>query len=683
MDWRRIHKLPLSLALIGLVAAVGILTQRYRTEQRNRAVEVVLEYADVRRLAAATGHSTADALRRFRAAGMTGLAVAEDTLQDLQQAGALRVQAAGEETRPGGHDTQISIGDNLTARRVVAHLTHKIPGTRPSPPPAGDRVRFEVRGRPLIYVPGAWDDIRSLPVGLDPIVVREVTAAGLTLVARPDNFLGARPDAIDWLLGELRAAGARTVIFAGEEIVGFQNQIRATAEALARHDLRYGAVEFGKQRGDASLQEQVPERVVRVHSIAGAEMTRLTLPEAIERYVRAAAERNIRLCYVRPPNAVLEDTFEDNVRYVAAIARGLQGAGLQLGPAPAVPRLFGAGLAGRLPALPVASGTAAMAVLLLALILPVPKRAQWRLTVLGSVVAGGAVLLTGSLGRQLVALAAALVGPVLAFVWIPLPAGATAEMASPVSGSPLRYACRHFLRLSLFSVLTGAMVAALLSEQQFLLKIRSFVGIKAAHVLPILAIGLVYLVGIEAGDSWPRTRQRAAQRARLFLDEPIRTWHALGLLVAVAALALLLLRTSNDTGVGVSSLEMKFRSVLDRVMLVRPRTKEFLIGHPLLILGLAWAASRRLSGSGWRRWSLPLLLLGAIGQVSIVNTFCHLHTPLHVTLLRVFNGVWLGGLLGLLLTWAVLRTAARAGPPGEPAVAAASSSGPDAVGTLG
>jgi MFS family permease len=43
------------------------------------------------------------------------------------------------------------------------------------------------------------------------------------------------------------------------------------------------------------------------------------------------------------------------------------------------------------------------------------------------------------------------------------------------------------------------------------------------------------------------------------------------------------------------------------------------------------------------------LTVGAIGQVSILNSFCHLHTPLTLTLLRVFNGLWVGALAGIIL----------------------------------
>jgi peptidoglycan/LPS O-acetylase OafA/YrhL len=78
-----------------------------------------------------------------------------------------------------------------------------------------------------------------------------------------------------------------------------------------------------------------------------------------------------------------------------------------------------------------------------------------------------------------------------------------------------------------------------------------------------------------------------------------------------------------------------------------------LIGHPLLILALARMAGGRNTG----RWLL--LGLGVIGQISIVNTFTHLHTPLAVSIERTLQGLWAGALMGALL-YLVVESGERA-----------------------
>ncbi|MDI6828546.1 MAG: DUF5693 family protein, partial [Armatimonadota bacterium] len=79
------------------------------------------------------------------------------------------------------------------------------------------------------------------------------------------------------------------------------------------------------------------------------------------------------------------------------------------------------------------------------------------------------------------------------------------------------------------------------------------------------------------------------------------------------------------------------------ILFVRPRTKEFLIGHPAMFLGITSLLSRR------RAWGLPLIALGTLGQVSMLNTFCHIHTPLVLSAIRTLNGL----VLGLALGWIV------------------------------
>ena len=86
------------------------------------------------------------------------------------------------------------------------------------------------------------------------------------------------------------------------------------------------------------------------------------------------------------------------------------------------------------------------------------------------------------------------------------------------------------------------------------------------------------------------------------------------------------------------------RNFLNDVMGVRPRSKEFLIGYPMTLL-LFWL------GASKRNWILTIPAV--IGQVSLVNTYAHIHTALLMSLQRSFNGLVLGIVLGVLLLLAV------------------------------
>jgi hypothetical protein len=98
-------------------------------------------------------------------------------------------------------------------------------------------------------------------------------------------------------------------------------------------------------------------------------------------------------------------------------------------------------------------------------------------------------------------------------------------------------------------------------------------------------------------------------------------------------------------------IEMVIRNILEEKLLVRPRTKEFTVAFPALVL-VAYLASLRFK-------SLIFIsgLAAVIGQTSIVNTFSHLRTPFVVSIIRTLYslaaGIGFAMVYLLLLMWLV------------------------------
>ncbi len=648
---KRIHPLVLAFVVVGLLAAVMALRDRWQVEQRNRAVQLVLDYDEVRSLAAATGRTPEQALAAMKSAGIRGIAVTEETLGNLRDGGSLQIVAV---PTPSGVRQEVRISNAATFARVQEYLTHKMP---PVSDPSGavfvgpNGERFNGGSR--------WKDVAGTPIGPDPDTVAEVRAAGLQVVARVGNFTSATPESIAWTFRKVKETGATTVIFNGDSVIGFKDLLKATGESLRANGLQYGSIEFGKQRGDEALSSLLKAQFVRVHSIPGAELPRLSPEDAVERYVRGIEERNIRLGYVRLMDNVgksvdgQQQTFAQNVAYVEKIGKELERSGYTLGEAHPFEPVHAGGMAGMLISALIAFGIGAGAAMLLATVLPLGRPQQVLLAAAFGCAAVGLVLSGVSIARQGVAFGAALVFPTLAFTLFAQPVGAfenhryapASDRRPGIGGTVLT-----FIAMSLVSLCGGLMVAGLLSELPYMMKVEEFKGIKLAHALPLAIVGIVYTAGLTgAYPNWGQEKRETGDRVRGLFAEPLRVWHAIAVMVGVVALAMLLLRTGNDPGVGVSPIEMKFRSLLDR-FLVRPRTKEFMIGHPALILALAMATWPR-----WRRYALPLLLVGAIGQVSLLNSFCHIHTPIPMTLYRTFNGLWIGVVLGVALVMVANR----------------------------
>jgi hypothetical protein len=95
----------------------------------------------------------------------------------------------------------------------------------------------------------------------------------------------------------------------------------------------------------------------------------------------------------------------------------------------------------------------------------------------------------------------------------------------------------------------------------------------------------------------------------------------------------------------ISSIELKMRALLEQVFITRPRTKEVFLGHPAMIFAVYFALRRQ--------W-IPAFagaILATIGQADMLNSFCHLHTPIFYALLRSIHAVWLGIVIGGVALW--------------------------------
>ena len=115
-------------------------------------------------------------------------------------------------------------------------------------------------------------------------------------------------------------------------------------------------------------------------------------------------------------------------------------------------------------------------------------------------------------------------------------------------------------------------------------------------------------------------------------------------LVLLGAVALAgyyyLARTGHETEVSVSTLEILLRNDLENWLLARPRTKEFLVAFPCVMLAV-YSAVRRLPF-----WTALFGLAGTIGMTSVCNTFMHIRTPLYLGFVRTGYAVLLGLALG-------------------------------------
>ncbi len=199
----------------------------------------------------------------------------------------------------------------------------------------------------------------------------------------------------------------------------------------------------------------------------------------------------------------------------------------------------------------------------------------------------------------------------------------------------LLFGLKSFFAVTTINLAAGLAIAVLLYRPAFTLRIDTFFGVKVALALPLL-LGTIYLLPSLTDSHWWKKRWRSGHWP----------WTVLTLMFLAATLAYALIRSGNQHLLPVSGPEYWLREHLEAWLPARPRFKEFFIGHPLLFVGLAGSALVRRQDAVWPK---ACIAMGMIGQVSLINTFCHIHTPLMISLERTVLGVGLGLGLGTLV----------------------------------
>ena len=595
---------------------------RHRVENRNRSVSICAEYETVESLAASQGITIDRALASLHDQGLRSVTLTEETAGEL-----------------------------IAEGRLAVHYSIGAPGAAAAAPivsGAPDDLKRLIRGNRIRY--GAFSApnqvgadqqfpnltpgmLRALPLGIDPDAAKHVQNARLTIVARMGNPTGISLqgviDTVDWAAEN----GARVYCPIGDQVLGRRLGKSELVKALKAHNMLYASPEFAKIGGDEQMLQIAPELVVRLHAAQAAELDKLPHDEAVDRYARAARERGMRILLLRPIDYAAEQPLFEFGSYVKDVARAVEKQGASIGEAHAYTEPF--------------PDTKLYRLLYMFIGLSLVPIAWWTGSVLNAKLGWIGLLaafLTGLAAhsphmRQWASLLGAVTLPVTGYFVL--------------DALKTRSVFAGYVLITLISLTGGLVVAGLLSALPYYIRAYEFPGVKLAVFFPIIVVAGYF--------AWRLTN------ARETLNSPIRWGVALITLVILGALGFMLLRTGNDNPAAVSSWELKFRDILDTVLFVRPRTKTFLIGFPLLYIGVAMLMRYRgrageFGSSAMGGWTALLLAGGAIGQTDVVNTLCHIHTPVALSLERIGVAFIVGSILGFA-GWTIIS---RWMPPPTP-----------------
>ncbi|NBD26737.1 DUF5693 family protein [Paenibacillus glycinis] len=667
------------LIIIGIIAALPVSATRWKTERSSKQVDIVFDYRDLLQISAYKTHPQQfiqQELGKMKAAGISSMAVFETSLQELKWAG--RISLYGSDTLSDLQGKPLSADENFTyllfnSKQDEESLSPIIADTFKSWDISTSPFSFKGSNGLVLETP--VEDAMLKTMQPDPVTVQMLHDAGFRIVPRLSDRIPYDAASVDKLLDSYQAIGVTRILFDGNAVKGYgdnaeKKSLTSFGDSLDKHGIGIATIENSKpQQGMNSLAYLTHYNVARLYSLSERDAAALKPIDIADRFQLAVKDRSIRMFYINaaPASNSAKSSITDPLENIYNSLQGEDGflakldkLGYTAGPAEKFD-YSSPSWQKPLKAL-VALGAIAFIALLIQAFLP-GVGAAIPVFIIGLIGSAGLYVLSKSVFEQGLALGAAISAPTLAMVWAirrvrthtignrrPV-GGGDHGVASRTDGGQFRWifpgitagrrftmAIAIFATTSVISLCGIPFVVGLLNNITYKLVLEQFRGVSMLHLVPI-ALTALY-VFLYTGDS-------VIGNIRKLLKMQITVlWVVVVAFVGVAAMYYLS-RTGNEGS--ASSIELTFRNFLETTFGVRPRTKEFLLSHPLFFAGLFLALRYR---AAW-----VLFIVGSIGQLSMVDTFAHIHTPLPISLIRVLLGLVLGALIGIVLigVWQVLE----------------------------
>ncbi|OZB93361.1 DUF5693 family protein [Paenibacillus sp. XY044] len=641
------------LVVLGIIAAIPVIYDRYRTESSSNNVELVYNYRGLVETASYQAHPEEylqQQLDQLKAAGVTSMAMFESTLDDFKKSRRIMMYNAGDVASmtksvipTNDNYTYILFTNEENAGRLSPLIEDTFTGIGITVKP------WEFNGQKGLILETSPEDAVLKPMQPDPIAFEMLRSKGFNIVPRMSDSLPYNQEAMEKLLAYYQANGVKRVLFEGDSVKGFNdnedmNSLQGFANLLNQYGIGIAAIENLKQpqQGLSKLAYDTDYNVARLYSLSDRDAAALSPETLADRFALATKDRNIRMLYINvaPSRNMTKATITDSVDNIVKTLqepgnaiKQMENNGFKMGQAGAFHIYDSAGQ--RYFKMVVVLGGVAFIALLVSYYIPALTLIAFVLGLIGS---AGLYVLKPTLFEQALALLVAISAPTIAVL---LAVRKLNEMnaanAGLAPGRRLAHAVVTYIKTAIISLCALPYVIGLLNNITYSLVLSQFRGVSLLHVAPIGLIA-IYVVLYRGGKP-------LQQIGKLFRTPITLTW-----VVAAGVIGVLGLYYLSRTGNGgsVSSIEMTLRTILENTFHVRPRNKE-LVAHALFLLGIFVSLRYRNV--------VYLMIFAVIGQLSMVDTFAHIHSPMKISLVRDLLGLGLGFIFGLIAigVWQVLE----------------------------
>ncbi|ASA24516.1 DUF5693 family protein [Paenibacillus donghaensis] len=652
------------IVVVGIIAALPVVYDRLQTEKTSKTVEFVFDYRDLVDVASYRANPQdylSQQLDRLKEAGVGSMAIYENNLEDFRKARRLMFWGASDIA----NQTNTVIPENENYTYVVFTSEANYEAIAPVIQESFSNLGIETeswsfRGQQGIIIRTPLEDATLKPMQPDPITMKMLHDKGFSIVPRLVDSLPYNQEAMTKLLASYEELGVKRILFEGESVKGFNDNEELKSlddftELLKEHGIGIAAIENIKkqQKGFNKLAYGLDYNVTRLYSLSESD-SGLDPKKISDRFALATKDRNIRMLYLNTiplrdtSKAQITDTLDNLITSLSepgGAVEQIRDNGFTLGQATAFEVTDSAYQ--RYFKLVAVIGAVAMVALMISYFIPWLTLLAFGLGLLGS---AGLMVLKPELFEQALALAVSISAPTVAVI---LAIRKINEMGPPLRANALTYAVMSpqrrlahslvlYVKTALISLSAVPFMIALLNNVTYSLVLNQFRGVSLLHLAPIALIALYVL--LYRGDIAFK-RAGLLEKVTMLLRRPIiLAWVvAAGIVLVVGKYYLE--RTGNSGTAG--PLEMFLRTFLENTVGVRPRNKEFMLGHPMFILG-AFLAYRYRSAAF-------IFIIAVIAQLSMVDTFAHIHSPVIISLIRGLLGLGLGLVIGIIavIVWQI------------------------------
>ncbi|WP_336788502.1 DUF5693 family protein [Paenibacillus sp. MMO-177] len=634
------------LVILGAIAAIPAEYSRWKMEKSAKQVEYIFDFRDLQEMA--TNYSNPnqyilDRLSEMKKAGITTISINESTLNDFVLSGRIDLY----------NETDLSMMQNTLSRfdeNYTYVLFRSEEATKVLTPIIKQRfmqdnivvLPWSYKGRSGLIVETSLKNAMLKTMEPDPLTLNLLQQKGYQIIPRLTNRVPYNQKDFNQLLINFKQYHIRRILFEGNQVTGYtedsvgKQPLYSFGELLKKYDMGLITIENLQQppKGFQELAKMIGYNVTRLYSLSEIDAERMS-PNAIkDRFLLAAKDRNIRMFFingmvVRQPE---KNKLSDSLDYTIQAMRGSEGIvnelklqGFSPGEAEALEPLGTITKGWEKPF--IALGAIGMITLLFgafssSLLFPI-----FILGLLGIVVFQ---MFSPTLGWQILALGAAVSAPTVGVIWAVERISRFQQNSLIKQRSQLLLAITFFIFTTCITLIGGQFIVGSLDDISYNLRLQQFRGVSLLHLLPIILVGLYVCVFM--GHS-------IKQNALRILQAKITVIWIVSIAFLLGVGYYYISRTGN--GGSVLSIELIARNWLEQTLGVRPRTKEFLFAHPIAILGFYLLFRYRAARL--------IVVVGVIGQLSMLDTLAHLHTPLQISIVRNILGLGLGLLFGLLL----------------------------------